>query len=177
MRRKSKIPDEKECLKILLEEGVGNNVLKHALKVEEVARDLASRVKSKGYDVDEKLVKAGALLHDIGRAVTHDVSHGVIGGQIIRRRRLDEKLARVVERHVGGGIPSGEAANLKLGSLNLIPETLEEKIVCYADKLIDGDRRIDFQEALKYFIEKLGAEHPAIKRLEELNAFFVKILS
>lgn len=163
-------------MEILREEGVSNKVLKHAVKVAEVAKDLTGKLKSKGYSVDEELVVAGALLHDVGRAVTHDVSHGVMGGRIIRRRNLDEKLARIVERHVGGGIPIEEATNLKLGSLNLMPETLEEKIVCYADKLVDGDRRIAFSETLKYFTEKLGVEHPAIKRLEELNAFFVEML-
>jgi uncharacterized protein len=176
MRRKSRIPGREECLKILLEEGVNSNVLRHVLKVEEVARDIAGRVESKGYDVDEELVTAGALLHDVGRSVTHDVSHGVVGGRIVRRRNLDERLARIVERHVGGGISREEAVELKLGSLSLVPETLEEKIVCYADKLVDGDRRVEFSETLKYFKEKLGAEHPAIKRLEDLDAFFKETL-
>ncbi|MEM2089365.1 MAG: HDIG domain-containing protein [Thermoproteota archaeon] len=177
MKKKSRVPDEKKCLEILREEGVNNSVMKHVAKVAEVAKDLTGKIKAKGYVVDEELITAGALLHDVGRAVTHDVSHGVIGGQIIRRRNLGEKLARIVERHVGGGISDEEAADLNLGPLNLTPETLEEKIVCYADKLVDGDRVIEFSETLKYFTEKLGAEHPAIKRLEELNEFFMKILS
>ncbi|MEM2929577.1 MAG: HDIG domain-containing protein [Thermoproteota archaeon] len=176
MKRKSKVPGEKQCLEILLEEGINSNVLRHILKVAEVAKNLTSEVKSKGYRVDGKLVMAGALLHDIGRAVTHDVSHGVIGGQIVRRRNLDERLAKIVERHVGGGIPNDEAVKLKLGFLNLVPETLEEKIVCYADKLVDGDRSVAFSDTLKYFKKKLGAEHPAIKRLEELDEFFREIL-
>jgi len=177
MKRKSRIPSEEKCVKILLEEGVNSNVLRHVLKVSETAKDLAGKAESKGYRVNKKLVAAGALLHDIGRAVTHDVSHGVIGGQIVRRRKLDERLAKIVERHVGAGISQEEAAKLKLGSISLIPETIEEKIVCYADKLVDGDRRVEFTETLKYFKEKLGSDHPAIRRLEELNEFFVKILS
>ncbi|MBO3839614.1 MAG: HDIG domain-containing protein [Thermoproteota archaeon] len=176
MRRKSKIPSEEECLEILREEGVADNVIKHAIRVLGIAKELTDRIRLKGYDVDEKLVTAGALLHDIGRSVTHDVSHGVVGGRIIRRRKLDEELARIVERHVGGGISREEAEKLKLGSIDLVPETLEEKIVCYADKLVDGDRRVEFEETLKYFAEKLGVEHPALKRLEELDAFFKKIL-
>ncbi len=177
MRRKTRIPDEEECLKILREEGVADNVIKHAIRVLGVAKELTDRIRLKGYVVDDKLVAAGALLHDIGRSVTHDVSHGLVGGRIIRRRQLDERLARIVERHVGGGISREEAEKLGLGPLNLVPETIEEKIVCYADKLVDGDRRIDFQETLKYFAEKLGAEHPAIKRLEELDKFFQEILN
>jgi uncharacterized protein (TIGR00295 family) len=177
MRRKSRIPSEEECVKILLEEGVNSNVLKHVLKVSEVAKDLAGKVESKGYRVNKKLVAAGALLHDIGRTVTHDVSHGVIGGQIVRRRKLDERLAKIVERHVGAGISEEEAVKLKLGSISLIPETIEEKIVCYADKLVDGDRKVEFTETLKYFKEKLGSDHPAIRRLEELNGLFLKILN
>ncbi|MCS7138911.1 MAG: TIGR00295 family protein [Crenarchaeota archaeon] len=177
MKKKSSIPEEEECLKILQDEGVEDNVIRHAIRVSKIARELASRIRMRGYDVDEKLVVAGALLHDIGRSVTHDVSHGVIGGRIIRRRRLDERLARIVERHVGGGITRDEAEKLKLSDKDLIPETLEEKIVCYADKLVDGDKKVNFEETLKYFKEKLGPEHPAIKRLEELNEFFSKILS
>ncbi|MBS7649186.1 HDIG domain-containing protein [Candidatus Bathyarchaeota archaeon] len=176
MRRKSRIPSEEKCVKILLEEGVTSSVLRHVLKVNEVAKDLADRVESKGYRVNKKLVAAGALLHDIGRAVTHDVSHGVIGGQIVRRRKLGERLARIVERHVGAGISEEEAERLKLGSISLIPETIEEKIVCYADKLVDGDKKVEFTETLKYFKEKLGADHPAIRRLEELDQFFQEIL-
>ncbi|MBO3799716.1 MAG: TIGR00295 family protein [Candidatus Brockarchaeota archaeon] len=176
MRRKSKVPSEEECLRILREEGVADNVIKHAIRVLGVAMELTNRIRLKGYDVDEKLVAAGALLHDIGRSVTHDVSHGVVGGRIIRRRQLDERLARIVERHVGGGISREEAEKLKLGFIDLIPETLEEKIVCYADKLVDGERRVEFEETLKYFAEKLGTEHPALKRLDELDAFFKKIL-
>jgi uncharacterized protein (TIGR00295 family) len=176
MRRKTRIPREEVCLKILREEGVADNVIKHAVKVLRVAKELTDRIRLKGYDVDDKLVVAGALLHDVGRSVTHDVSHGLVGGRIVRRRKLDERLARIVERHVGGGISREEAEKLGLGHVDLIPETLEEKIVCYTDKLVDGDRRIDFEEALKYFIEKLGAEHPAIKRLGELDAFFKEML-
>ncbi|MGQ9479468.1 MAG: HD domain-containing protein [Thermoproteota archaeon] len=176
MKRKSRIPGEKECLDILREEGVSISVFKHVEKVAEVAKDITSRIKLKKYEVDEQLVVAGALLHDIGRAVTHDVSHGVIGGKIIRRRGLDERLARIVERHVGGGLSIEEAEKLGLGRLNLMPETLEEKIVCYADKLVDGNRRVEFSETLKYFIEKLGPEHPAIKELENLHCFFSEIL-
>ncbi|MGB9718670.1 MAG: HDIG domain-containing metalloprotein [Thermoproteota archaeon] len=176
MKRKSRIPSEEKCVEILLEEGVNSNVLRHVLKVSEMAKDLAGKVESKGYRVDKKLVAAGALLHDIGRAVTHDVSHGVIGGQIVRRRKLDERLAKIVERHVGAGISEEEAVKLKLGSVSLIPETIEEKIVCYADKLVDGDRRVEFAETLKYFKNKLGADHPAIRRLEELDEFFQEIL-
>ncbi|MEM3712347.1 MAG: TIGR00295 family protein [Thermoproteota archaeon] len=177
MRKKSSIPEEEECLKILREEGVEENVIKHAVRVSKIAKELTDKIRFKGYDVDEKLVIAGALLHDIGRSITHDVSHGVIGGRIIRRRQLDEKLAKIVERHVGGGISKDEAEKLGLGDTELIPETLEEKIVCYADKLVDGDRKVEFEETLKYFKEKLGPEHPAIKRLKELDEFFVKILS
>ncbi|MBO3768821.1 MAG: TIGR00295 family protein [Thermoproteota archaeon] len=177
MKRKSSIPEEEECLKILREEGVEENVIKHAIRVSKIAKEIVSKIRLKGYDVDEKLVVAGALLHDIGRSVTHDVSHGVIGGRIIRRRQLDDRLARIVERHVGGGIPKDEAEKLGLGNTDLIPETLEEKIVCYSDKLVDGDKRVEFEETLRDFEEKLGSEHPAIKRLRELNEFFITILS
>jgi len=123
----------------------------------------------KGYDVDIELVEIGAILHDIGRSKTHGTDHAAVGGEMVRRLGVAEPVARIVDRHVGAGIPEDEARALGLPEGVYVPETLEEKIVCYADKLIDGWREVDISVTIDGFAEKMGRSHPAIERLWSLH--------
>jgi uncharacterized protein len=123
----------------------------------------------KGYDVDMELVEIGAILHDIGRSKTHGTDHAAVGGEMVRRLGVAEPVARIVDRHVGAGIPEEEARALGLPEGVYVPETLEEKIVCYADKLIDGWREVDISVTIEDFAKKMGRDHPAIERLWSLH--------
>lgn len=122
-----------------------------------------------------RLVETAAVLHDIGRSKTHNLDHGLLGGEMLGERGLPENLRRAVERHVGAGIGKEEASKLGLGNRDLIPETIEEKIVCYADKLVDGAEEVPFDETLTYFEEKFGKEHPIIARMKQLHEYFVEL--
>jgi uncharacterized protein len=137
--------------------------------VTKLALELAERLREKGVAVDVELVEVWALLHDIGRGVTHDVDHAAVGGRMVRELGLPEAVARIVDRHVGGGIPRAEARRLGLPKGVYVPETLEEKLVAYADKLISGDRLVDIQVTIDDFAGKLGPNHPAIQRLRDLH--------
>ena len=137
---------------------------------------IANVYKSKGYKVDLKLVEAGALLHDIGRSQTHSIEHGAVGGQIARRLGMPMELAHVIERHVGAGLTPDEARRNNLPRGNYVPETLEEKIVCYADKLIEGSHEVGIESTINGFAEELGPDHPAIKRLKDLHREMTAVL-
>lgn len=126
--------------------------------------------RAKGYRVDMRLVEAGTLLHDIGRGQTHGIEHGAVGGQMARRLDLPMELAHIIERHVGAGLTPEEARRNNLPRGSYIPETLEEKIVCYADKLIEGDHEIGIDVTIDNFAQELGSDHPAIKRLQDLHS-------
>jgi uncharacterized protein len=130
---------------------------------------MARRLQEKGYDVDVGLVEIGAILHDIGRSRTHDTDHAAVGGEMARQLGVAEPLARIVDRHVGAGIPEDEARALGLPEGVYVPETLEEKIVCYADKLIAGRCEVDISVTVDDFAEKMGRGHPAIERLWSLH--------
>jgi len=145
------------------------------LKVLEVARRLTRQVEGRGVSVNGSLVETAAVLHDIGRSKTHSLDHGLLGGKMIAERGLPEDLRRAVERHVGAGIGKEEASRLGLGDRDLIPETIEEKIVCYADKLVDGDEEVPFDETLTYFEGKFGKANPIITRMKELHRYFVEL--
>jgi len=141
-----------------------------------VAKRLTRQVESRGVKVNARLVETAAVLHDIGRSKTHQLEHGLLGGEIVGERGLPEDLRRAIERHVGAGIGKGEASRLGMDKRDLIPETIEEKIVCYADKLVDGTEEVPFDETLTYFEEKFGREHPIIARLKGLHQYFVELM-
>lgn len=122
------------------------------------------------------MVEAGALLHDIGRSQTHSIEHGAMGGQIARRLGMPMELTHIIERHVGAGLTQDEARRNNLPKGHYIPETLEEKIVCYADKLIEGAREVGIDSTIDGFAQELGGDHPSIKRLQDLHREMVAVL-
>ena len=99
------------------------------------------------------MVEAGALLHDIGRSKTHDIRHALEGVKIARSYGVPEEVIKIIERHIGAGLPAMEAKKLGLPARDFIPETIEEKIVCHADNLIDKDKRQDIEKAVESAIE------------------------
>ena len=132
----SSIPNAKECIILLKKCGCSEEVIKHCLAVRDVAVKIAKKA-----NADVKLVEAGALLHDIGRSITHDTPHVIKGGKIAKKLDLPEEIVRIIERHIGAGLPAKEAKKLGLPERDFLPETLEEKIVCHADSLINNNKK------------------------------------
>ena len=164
MRRDYRKISSREILLLLKNVGLPDNVIEHCKTVCKKALLL-----SKGKNVDIRLVKAAALLHDIGRARTHGIEHGVAGAEMLRELGFSEKLVRTVERHVGSGIQKKEALALGLPPKSYLPRTLEEKIVCHADNLVSGTRIISFEEALDSYKKKFGADSEVVRRLKRLH--------
>jgi uncharacterized protein len=127
----------------------------HCEAVAEVALKTARTLKEKGFTVDSDLVEIGALLHDIGRAKTHTVNHAVAGAEIAEAAGLPEPLVSIIKRHVGGGITAAEAERFGWPKDVYVPMSLEEKIVSYADKLIEDGQ----QAPVEVTIRKLVKEH------------------
>ena len=84
----------------------GENVLQHAVEVSLLSGMLAAEV---GADV--QVAKAGGLLHDIGKALTHEVDgpHAEIGAEIASRYGIPEPVRRAVEEHHDDEMGSVEA--------------------------------------------------------------------
>jgi uncharacterized protein len=135
--------------------------------VSHLAVKIAQKLRTR--NVDLELVRIGALLHDIGRSQTHGVTHAYVGSNMLRDSGVPEPVIKIVERHIGAGIPSNEAIALGLPDKDFIPETIEEKIVAYADKLVDGKRRMSFEEACAQIADSLGFAHPAVSRFQVLH--------
>jgi ribonuclease Y len=84
----------------------GENILQHAVQVSQLAGMLAAEI---GADV--QVTKAGALLHDIGKAMTHEVegSHVEIGDDIAKRYNLPDAVRDAINEHHEDDRGSAEA--------------------------------------------------------------------
>lgn len=145
-----------ETLLLYYEEGTA---LLDLLRVhsEMVARKALALAVGAGLDVDREFVWNAAMLHDIGifrcdapSILCHGsepyLRHGLIGGELMRGLGKAE-IARVCERHTGSGLTAVEinAQSLPLPHEDFLPETLEEKLICFADKFYSksGDPRVE----------------------------------
>ncbi|MDD1671075.1 MAG: HDIG domain-containing protein, partial [Methanomicrobiales archaeon] len=90
--------------------------------------------------VDRDLVRAGAMLHDIGRGMTHGIDHAQRGADLARSLGVPPAVASIIERHIGAGMTADECTLEGLLARDCMPGTLEEKIVANADNLVQGDR-------------------------------------
>ncbi len=149
------LPSKEESLALLTEVDCPQEVIDHSIAVAELALKICEM-----YDIhNEKkcnveLVEAGALLHDIGRVKTHEVSHNIEGSQLLKEKGYPKDLCLVVERHVGAGIDVSETESLGLPERNFIPQKLEERIVAHADNLINGINRIMVESLIKELVDK-----------------------
>ncbi len=150
-----KLPSREQALQLLIENGSSRNVIDHCIAVSDLARKTAEILKKKGFSINVKLVEIGALLHDIGRSKTHDVNHGIEGAKIVEHAGLPKEIISIIKRHVGGGIPLKEAQVLGWSKNDVYtPITLEEKVVAFADELIDGTKQVPVELTIEEFSRK-----------------------
>ncbi len=109
--------------------------------------DLACRIiERRGLTVPPDEAYTAAMLHDIGIFLCHAPSiecrgeapyilHGPLGANLLRKEGVDEKFARVAERHTGSGLTEADARRLGFpAGRSYLPETTLERLICYADK-------------------------------------------
>ncbi|MBF0339000.1 MAG: HDIG domain-containing protein [Nitrospirae bacterium] len=121
-------------IELLKRAGLSAEDLTHCIKVAEKAIEIARRT---GATVDIETVTRGALLHDLGKARTHEIEHGKIGAQMGKELGLPTAITDIMEKHIRGGLTPDEAKELGLPDKDYSLKTLEEKIVIYADRLVD----------------------------------------
>lgn len=118
----------------------GQNVLQHSIEMSHLAGMIAEEI---GADV--KIAKAGALLHDIGKAVDHEItgSHVEIGRRILQKFGVDTKIIQAMQAHHGD-----------------YPFETPESIIVYVADSISGGRPGARRDSAESYI----------KRLEDLEA-------
>lgn len=166
------------CERIWDKYDLPEDVRRHSKKVSEVAQEIALKT-----GADTEIVREGALLHDIGRAVTHDpFYHFIASGEILRKEGYEEKVVRIAERHFASGMTAEEAKEFNLPPGDYVPHTLEEKIVSLADNIVFGDKRATFDQFLKRLDELEAKEKEKAwftqrtrKRAEEIRKELEKL--
>jgi len=141
-------------------------LVSHGEKVAAKALDIAARVSHLGPDA--AFIEEAALLHDIGMFLTHSptlgcygdhpyVSHGYLGRELLEKEGF-ARHALVCERHVGVGITREDIVrqNLPLPDRDMLPRSIEEKIICYADKFFSKNcRTADREKSVEEILESL----------------------
>lgn len=119
---------------LLRQAGVSEEDIAHSVKVAEKALEIATRIPK---DLDMEFVGRGALFHDLGKAKTHEIEHGKIGAEMGKALGLPEGINDIMEKHIRGGLTEEEAIELNLPVKEYTLHTLEERIIIYADRLVD----------------------------------------
>lgn len=119
----------------------GQNVLKHLIESAHIAGIMAAELK-----MNQALMKRCALLHDIGKALTHEVegSHALIGAEIARRYGEEEDVVHAIEAHH-----------------NEVEVRTVEAVLTQAADAISGSRPGARRESLEAYVKRL-------ERLEEI---------
>jgi ribonuclease Y len=134
----------------------GQNVLAHSIEVAHLAAMMADEL-----GASPKTARRAALLHDIGKAVTHEVEgpHALVGGEMARRYGEDEAVAHAMEAHHN----------------EVEPQTIEAVIVQAADAL-SGARPGARGESLEQYVkrlrdlEQIATRHAGVEKVYAMQA-------
>ena len=126
------------------ENGLRRILLIHSQSVAQKALQIV--VSHPELNIDRDFILSAAMLHDIGIVRTYApgiecygtepyIRHGVMGAAMMREEGYED-LARICERHTGAGLSLDDivSQNLPLPHQSFLPETIEEQLICYADK-------------------------------------------
>ena len=156
----------------------------HAQKVTELA--LALSRKHPELPLDESFIEEAAMLHDIGIFLTDAprihcngnasyLCHGYLGAELLRAEGYPLH-ARVCERHTGTGLTKEQiiANGWDLPHRDFIPETLEEKLICFADKFYSKTKYLETARTLEQVVESMLKISPeSAAKVKEWAALFL----
>ena len=154
------IPNEEECLAIMVRCGMFPNIVEHSVQVKNVAEAIAQNLKD-DVIVNKPLIIAGALLHDIAKTksiVEHLLRHDIMGADMLREMGFSE-IADICAAHVimNDFMPEG---------------SLEEReIVHYADKRVKHNLVVSLEERIEDLIDRYGINDEKRKFIQKEKDF------
>lgn len=165
------LPDVPTCILWLQENGISENILVHVQMVAAAAYQLALWLRAKGKNVNPVLAHRGGLLHDLAKLRKTDaLDHGAAAGKILTEAG-ESALGRIADRHMLFGLLNPARC----------PVTWEEKLVYYADKLVEKNQLVLIEERIaglkkRYPMgpDSLDELMPEIKKLESAICAIIK---
>jgi len=152
------LPDIPTAESWLAEQGVEGELLAHVRLVARIAEHLARRLAGAGEDVDPVLAQRGGLLHDLAKLSAKQAarSHERMAAEILLERG-QPRLAEIARRHaMWAPLTDGQQ-----------PETWEQKLVYYADRIAQHDRLVGIDARML----EIAQRRPELRaRIEEYRA-------
>jgi len=146
------IPTTEQCYQLMCEMKMLEHIVEHSMQVCRVAIYLAHQLSKKpGIHLEQDLIKAAALLHDITKTRSIDTGedHSLTGSEFLTERGYPE-VAHLVRQHVRLDRYSDDIASAA-------------EVVNYADKRVLHDRIVSLNKRFKYILERYGQE-PQIRQ-------------
>jgi uncharacterized protein len=159
-------------------------LIEHSTSVKMLALKIASH--NPRFNINTRLLEAASMLHDIGIVKTHApdigcfgeypyICHGYLGREILEAEGLHE-IALFCERHTGTGLSKQEiiSNHLPLPHRDMMPLTIEEKILCYADKFFSkSGKNLSQPKKLKKIYRNLSKHgEDKARRFDEFIGLF-----
>ena len=165
----------------------GNIELRNIIRIhsEQVAKKALQIIEHRQLPVNREFVYSAALLHDIGVVKCNApdihalgnlpyICHGVEGRKMLESQGLPE-YALVCERHTGSGISKYQIIhqNLPLPLRDMLPVSMEEKLICYADKFYSKSHDLTKEKSLDEIKNQIrGFGKDAFQRFMQLHDLF-----
>lgn len=154
----------------------------HSLMVRDKALECVHRNR---LDVDIDFIAEAAMLHDVGifrcdapsiycTGELPYICHGVEGRKILEIENLP-RHALVCERHTGTGLTKEDilSQNLPIPCRDMLPVSLEEKLICYADKFYSKSGDLKKEKSIEQVISSMAKHGDAVlQRFLELHMLF-----
>ena len=152
-------PGIEECKSWYIDQEANPNLMIHVEMVAALAYQMAFWLRQAGQAVDPLLAHRGGLLHDVCKLSAREgtVRHPEAGARLLEGKG-QPVLAEIVRRH-------GLYSLLQTGSR---PRTWEEKLVYYADKLVESNHVAPIEQRLTRIRERYGLNAHTIQRLTTL---------
>ncbi|HTF98981.1 MAG TPA: HDIG domain-containing protein [Nitrospirota bacterium] len=167
-----------KALGILAEHGQGAAWVRHCFAVADAASRLG-RALDGHQSIDHDFLWSAALLHDIGRCITHNpISHGVEGYNLLMRFGY-EREAHVCAAHILFGLEASDAVLFGLPAHDFHLRTVEERLVALVDFLLEHDKPTTLDRRFSSLRKRNADNSFFLSRLdrarEQAEAFMLKL--